>query len=60
MIKRDPLSIPKTQDLLLKLEESKYFTSFDLNIRYYHIKKNFILQYFLGKIYIQENTHGAM
>ena len=36
--KGKPFSIPKMQDLLLKLEGFKYVSSFDLNMDYYHIK----------------------
>jgi hypothetical protein len=37
-IKRKPFPIPKTQDLLLKLEGFQYATSLDLNMGYYHIE----------------------
>ena len=36
-IKRKPLSIPKIQDLLLKIEGFRNATSLDLTIGYYHI-----------------------
>ena len=37
-IKSKPFPIPKTQDLLFKLEGFKYTLSLDLNMGYYHIK----------------------
>ena len=37
-IKRKPFPIPKTQDLLFKLEGFKCVTSLDLNMGYYHIE----------------------
>jgi Reverse transcriptase (RNA-dependent DNA polymerase) len=37
-IKRKPYSIPKIQDMLLKLEGFQWATSLDLNMGYYHIK----------------------
>ena len=37
-ITRKPFPIPKIQDLLLKLEGFKYFTSLDLNMGYNHFK----------------------
>ena len=36
--KRKPFSVPKVQDLLLKIEGFKYTTSIDLNMWYYQIK----------------------
>ena len=36
-IKRKLFPIPKTQDLLLQLEDFKYASSLDLNMGYYHI-----------------------
>jgi hypothetical protein len=35
--KREPYTIPKTQDLLLKLEGFKYATCLDLHMGYYYI-----------------------
>ena len=37
-IKRKPFPIPKTQDVLLKLEGFQYAMSLDLNMGYYHIE----------------------
>ena len=46
-IKRKPFPIPKIQDLLPKLEDFKYASSFNLNKGYYHIK----LCPFSGRLY---------
>ena len=37
-LNRNPFLIPKTQDLLLKLEGFQHATSLDLNMGYYHIE----------------------
>ena len=36
LLKRKPYPIPKTQDLLLKIEGFQYATSLDINMGYYH------------------------
>ena len=37
-LKQKPYPMPKTNEMLLKLEGFQYDTSLDLNIGYYHIK----------------------
>ena len=37
-ILRQPYTIPKMQDLLLRLEGFRYGTTLDLNMGYYHIE----------------------
>ena len=44
-LKRKPFPLPKTQDLMLKLEGFQYATSLeDLNMGYYHIELNLLAQ----------------